>query len=51
MVKNLLTEIPLLEKSLTTISIHCDYRSAIDKYHQEIANMKMNRYMKVDTNH
>ena len=45
--KNLLTEITLLEKSLPAISIHCDCRSAIDKVHQVNANLKMIRHLKV----
>ena len=45
--KDLLTEISLLEKSLPVISIHCDCRSAINKYHQKNANMKMNRHLKM----
>jgi len=45
--KDLLIEISLLERSLPNISIHCDYWSAIDKCHQENANMKMNQYLKV----
>ena len=40
--KDLLTKILLLEKSLPAIFIHCDCRSAIDKCHQENANVKMN---------
>ena len=45
--KDLLTEIPLMQKPLPAISIHCDCRSAIDKCHQENANVKMNRHLKV----
>jgi len=45
--KDLLTEISLLEKSLPAIFIHCDYRSANDKSHQENANVKINRHLKV----
>jgi len=47
LLKELLTKISLLEKSLPVISIHCDCRSAIDKYHQENVNVKMNRHLKV----
>jgi len=47
MVKNLLTEISLLKKLLSAISIHCDCRSAVDKCPQENANVKMNWYLKV----
>jgi len=42
--KDLLTEIPLLEKLLPVMSIHCVCRSAIDKCHQENANVKMNQH-------
>ena len=45
--KDLLTEILLLEKWLTAISIYYDCRSVIDKCHQENANVKMNRHLKV----
>ena len=40
--KYLLTEILLLGKSLPAISVQCDCTSAIDKCHQENANVKMN---------
>jgi len=42
MAKDLLNDISLLEKLLPPISFHCDCRLAIDKYHQENANVKMN---------
>jgi len=45
--KDLLTEIPLLEKSLPAISIHYDLMSAIDKCHRENTNVKINRHLKV----
>jgi hypothetical protein len=45
--KDLLNEIPFVEKPLPAISIHCDCRSAIDKCHQENVNVKMNRHLKV----
>ena len=45
--KDLLIEILLLEKPLPFIFIHCNCRSTIDKYHQENANVNMNRYLKV----
>ena len=50
--EDLLTEILLLEKPLPVISIHYDYRSAIDKCHQANMNVKTNRHLKVcHTNH
>jgi len=39
-IKNMLTEILLLEKSLPAISIHSDCRSVIEKCHQENENVK-----------
>ena len=36
-----------LKDLLTEISIHCDYRSAIDKCHQENVNVKMHQHLKV----
>jgi len=45
--KDLLTEILLLEKLLPAIFIHYACRSAIDKYLQENANVKMNQHLKM----
>ena len=45
--KDLLTEILLLEKILPAISIHCNYRLAIDKCHEENANVKMHQHLKM----
>ena len=45
--KDLLTEVPLLEISSPAISIHYDCKSAINKCHQDNANVKMNQHLKV----
>ena len=45
--KDLLIEILLIKKPLSSISIHCDCMSVIDKCHQENVNVKMNRHLKV----
>ena len=44
---DLLLDIPLIEKLLLAISIHCDYKSAIDKCGQESANVKLGRHLKI----
>ncbi len=45
--RDLLVDLPVDESSLPPVSLHCDYKSAIDKYNQENANVKMNRHLKV----
>lgn len=46
-IKNLLTDIPLVNKPITAFSIHCDSKAVIESVRQFHLNKKMNRHMHV----
>ena len=46
-IKGLLLDIPLLNKPIPAISLHCDNKAVIELVKQTHTNKKMNRHMQV----